>query len=408
MTPRIAIVGHVPRAFREYVLRAARSVAEIWLITDDAAAEPWHHEYCANITELPLNDAAAEGSILALIAGKVRGILTVDERYVELTARLVATLSLPGATPEAVGLLKDKASMRALTWDQDYAIRFRVAHTVAEAREAAAQIGYPVVVKPRSLGGSIGVSLVTRAEALPAAVNLASEATVGTVTSAHAGVLIEEYVEGEEISVDSSISNGLTTVHFISDKTLGLAPYFEEVEHHSPSRFTDVYPAITRIVHDIHTRSGFDQGITHIEFRLSPHGPRLIEANARLGGDLVPHIGFLAGGVNLAVIATQLALGHHLETVVPDKAGKGGAAIAFIVPQKAGFFKNIVWPAVTLPTGVHIQTEQLLTAGDFVAPPPTAFLSRVGLVIGYGPDAREAHALVHSIARDTQLVLTDG
>lgn len=407
MTSKIAIIGHVPRAFREYALRAAHSIAEIWLITDESAAESWHHKYCANITELPLNDPKVEGAILSLVAGKVQGILTFDERYVELTARLVTALSLPGAAPEAVGLLKDKASMRALTENQDYAVRFRVAHTVTEAHAAAAQIGFPVVIKPRSLGGSIGVSLVTRVETLTAAFALASEATVGTVISAHAGVLIEEFVDGEEISVDSSIGTGLTTVHFISDKTLGPAPYFEEVEHRSPSRFTDVYPAITRIVHDIHTRSGFDQGITHIEFRLSPRGPKLIEANARLGGDLIPHIGFLVSGVDLAVIATQLALGHQSGASAPEIAGTGGAAIAFVIPRETGFLKEIVWPTTTPPAGVHIQTEQLLTAGHFVAPPPTAFLSRVGFVIGYGPNARDAHTLVHSIARDTQLVLAD-
>ncbi len=335
----LAVIGYAPQHFREYAYRAASEVAALWVLTPQP--EPWLSEYSDQVTQVQLDGPDALDVLTKLLANQVAGVLTFDERYVELTARLQARLGLSGATPEAVRTFKDKAAMRALTSDAPFAVRTAVAQSLEEAEQALTDIGYPAIVKPRALGGSIGVKLVQTPTELAAAFALAQNALVGTIRSAHSGVLIEEYVVGPEVSVDSSIVWGQTSIHVVADKILGEHPYFEEFGHTVPSSCgNETLAALRSAVRAIHAAAEFDNGISHIEFRLTSTGPKLIEANARLGGDLIPYLGLLAHGVNVAQIAAQIALGKQ-----PNGHQERGAAAAirFLYPEHPLTFAGITW-----------------------------------------------------------------
>src|SRR6185295_2035456 len=77
------------------------------------------------------------------------------------TAQLADALGLPSGPPEAIANCRDKHRTRTVLAAAGVAqAQSIVVSTAAEAEAAAQTIGYPVIVKPRALAASFGVSLV--------------------------------------------------------------------------------------------------------------------------------------------------------------------------------------------------------------------------------------------------------
>ncbi|WP_460371062.1 ATP-grasp domain-containing protein, partial [Actinocorallia lasiicapitis] len=195
-------------------------------------------------------------------------------------------------------------------------VGFGIARDVAAATALAAGLGYPVVLKPRALSGSIGVVRVGSAAELESAFPAVLGARTGLSARAHLGVLVEEYLDGPEYSVDAVTSGGVTRILVVAEKTLGFAPFFEETGHLVPARPVPGLDDAVELVVRAHAALGLDSMTTHTEVRLTPAGPRLVEINARLGGDLIPYLGRLALGVDAPGAAADVAMGR-----VPEGAG---------------------------------------------------------------------------------------
>ena len=210
---------------------------------------------------------------------------------------------LPGASPESVLACRDKATTRALLADAGVPQPASIpVSTAEEARKAADSIGYPVVVKARGLGGSIGVVRVDGPASVEDAFHSSASAQWPGVPRYAADVLIEEYLTGPEISVDSVVASGFVTPMVLARKQVGMEPYFEETGHTVDAEDPLLKDAdLTEQLSRIHEALGFEHGATHAEFKLTPNGPRLVEINARLGGDFIPCLGMLATGSDPSV-----------------------------------------------------------------------------------------------------------
>jgi biotin carboxylase len=381
---RLLLIGSGEAAFREYALRSVARKADVVLV--NKSAPTWEAPYCADSIVLDLNDFPA--AIQRLRTCTVDGVLTYDERYVELSAQLTELLGLPGPSTAAVRAVKDKSELRALLQRNDVgAIRFGVADTVEQAGDIVAEIGLPVVFKPRALGGSAGVRLVTSADQVESAFDNAVSARVGVVRSRYDGVLIEEYIDGPELSVDSVAHDGVVTPLVVAEKETGLDPYFEEIGHIVPPRSELALPAeAITLIQRAHEVAGLNNVVTHTELRLSSRGPRIIELNARLGGDLIPYLGLLAHGVDLAGAAADLALGLAPEL---SRTDRGTAAVRFLYPAHDLRVHSIrlAEPVSDLPglvtfTPLAEPDEELLL-------PPRGYMSRLAALVCQG-DTREA------------------
>src|SRR6185437_6479322 len=144
--------------------------------------------------------------------------------------------------------------------------------SAAAAREVAAEFGYPVVIKPRNLGGSLGVVRVDE----PAGID---EAFATTVAARLPGVptppdvLVEQYLDGPEISVDGVLIAGEYRPAVLARKRLGEPPYFEETGHlvdPDDPLLTD--PEVLHTLAAAHVALGIEQVLTHTELRLTRHG----------------------------------------------------------------------------------------------------------------------------------------
>ncbi|MET9081899.1 ATP-grasp domain-containing protein [Streptomyces sp. NPDC004237] len=379
----ILLIGCGMRKYREYLLAGAAATHPVWLFTGE---EPdWQTPYLTGHTVVDVTDRDAVLAAARELAGRipVRGVLSWDETLIVTTARVADELGLPGAGVDGVEGCRDKyRSRRLLTAAGLDQPGYAWVDTAEEALAAAERIGYPVVVKPRGMGASIGVVLAADAGEVVEAFRTADEASRIGAVSYRGGALVEEYLEGPEISIDAAVVDGEYHPMFVARKQVGLFPYFEEIGHHvaadDPLR-TD--PALLAMLRAAHRAIGYGFGITHTEVKLTARGPVIVEINGRLGGDLIPRLGQLATGIDPARAAVRAALGQHPDFTDTEHRTVG---IRFGYPPE-----DCVVRSVTLPADAEglLAAEAMADPGTELRLPPNGYLARHSYVIvtGAGP-----------------------
>jgi biotin carboxylase len=373
----LIVVGSGDRVMREYAFAAMSRRAPLVLF--GYRRPTWEKPFVSGHVCLDLEDPEqliAEAKKLA-----PRGVVTYDDRLVENTARVAEALGLPGPGPETVARCKDKGRMReALAAAGLSPVRFGTADDLSAALEVAGEVGYPAVLKPRALSGSIGVVRVDDEAALRRSFGMVRGARTGLSAVTRPGVLIEEFLDGMEYSLDAVTTGGQTRPLVVAEKIVGFPPYFEEIGHMVPARPVPGLDEAIELVLDAHRALGLDWMTTHTEFRLTPGGPRIIEVNARLGGDLIPYLGRLALGVDAAGATAEVALGRV--PPISTAQTQGAAAVRMFYPPEDLRFRSTEAPEVPgLDTFVA-----LAKPGETLRLPPRGFLSRaaVGVVVGSG------------------------
>jgi biotin carboxylase len=311
--PLLLVLCSMRRELREYLLASLSGAYRVHLLV---SSEPtWESRYIGGSTVVAstlddglLIDAATELSKVEPIAG----VLTWDESRTPQAASLTEALRLPGPSRAAVGRCRDKHQTRtALAAANVGQPRSVKADTVAQALSAAQQFGYPVVVKPSTLAVSRGVVKVDNPEQLREQFEVVTTLKVRELPDYRVQALVEEYVDGEEISIDCAVFDGDITMLCLARKQTGYPPYFIEVGHMVDA--TDPLlgdPTLAALLRQAHAALGFDHGVTHTEIRLTRSGLKVIEVNARLGGDMIPYLGLRATGVDVALAAAAIACGH--------------------------------------------------------------------------------------------------
>ena len=378
----VVVVGSGGRPYREYAFAA---LAQRFRLSALLPAEPtWQRLYVDSWRVVDFGDDAAVAEGLRALAGPGSGVLTWDETVLECTARVAEKLSLRHMSAESAARCRDKYRTRSLLG----AVRHGLAHSADEAVQIASELGFPVVVKPRALAGSVGVALADDAVQVREAFALASGAAFATLPTGH-GVLVEEYLDGPEISVDSVVSDGTVTCVHVARKRLDFAPHFEEVGHlitgwaHEP--WAD---DVRELVIQAHRGLGVEVGVTHAELRLTATGPRLVELNGRLGGDLIPYAGFLATGIDLVVAAAELALGREPDlTQRHDRA----AEVRFVYPPYDGVVRSVdVSAAAEVPGIEHVAV--LAEPGTTLLLPPRQAIPRLAALVAVAVDEAACEA----------------
>ena len=204
-----------------------------------------------------------------------------------------------------------------------------------------------------------------------------------------AGILVEEYLDGPEISVDCAVREGRAEPVIFARKLLGHAPSFEEIGHvTAPAEAVAPDPGRVRdVVVAAHRALGIDRTVTHTEVRLTASGPKIIEVNGRLGGDVIPYVARLASGLDLPAASADIAAGAE-----PDLSAThaGVAGIRFFYATAAG---RVTGRGMTdPPPGLH-RVTWLAEPGDELRPEPGRLhFARVGYAIVSAADVGQCTA----------------
>lgn len=254
-------------------------------------------------------DEFDEEAVLAAVRGHLAGggridaVATFHEGSLHVAARVAAELGLPGNSQEAVRAMRDKYETgRRLDEAGVPTPATRVVRTRAEAFAVAGELSYPLVLKPQASGASQGVTKVVDEAELKAAFDNISGIygrdsfdedgySVPNVARVYAypdaeGVLIQEYVRGDEFALDFVYGGGEYRLLAIHDKPYPFAePHFIEGAYATPSQLPEVdQKALITTAVDALRALGATVGGAHVELRLTPSGPKIIEVNGRLGG----------------------------------------------------------------------------------------------------------------------------
>ncbi|QEU90390.1 ATP-grasp domain-containing protein [Streptomyces kanamyceticus] len=373
------MVGSGTQEYREYLLRSAALKADLWLL--DETAPTWQSPHLAGSTQVVPSDVNALVAAARSVAERraVRGVFCYDEALILPAAQVAEALGLPGPTVTAVRNCRDKHRTRALLRDAGLPQpKFALVADLAEAAAAAEWIGYPVVVKPRGLGASRGVALVRSAADLAGLFADARSAHYPGVPTYRAGILVEEYLEGPEISVDGAVHDGEYATMFLARKEVGLSPYFEETGHlvdAGDPLLND--PALRWILARTHRALRVDHAVTHTELRLTSRGFVVIEVNGRLGGDLIPYLGKLATGIDPGLVALDVAL-RTPPDLTPTHARAAG--IRFLYPPEHCRVDRVTVPAPDEASGL-LRATALAAPGDELRLPPLDYLQRYAYVL---------------------------
>lgn len=229
----------------------------------------------------------------------------------------------------------DKAEMRKRMKECNVPIpEFHIVGNLDEFHEAVSKMPDRFVVKPADNAASRGVVLADRqTEELDELFSYAMEYSRGGL------ILVEEYMEGPEVSVESYTVDGEPHIITITDKMVTEEPFFVELGHTEPSRLPmDVQEDIKRVALAAIKALGMQNGPNHTEIKITKDGPKLVEIAARLGGDfitskLVP----LSTGVDMVGCSFEILLEEevHFEPTLSR-----GAAIRFIGLEDRGISKE--------------------------------------------------------------------
>jgi biotin carboxylase len=399
----VLLIGSGWRPYREYLLHGLARQSALWLI--DGRPPTWQRPYLTGSSVVGLLDEDRfvpdrQGLVGAALRvaeeQKVLGILTYDEQFVTATAHVAERLGVRGLTVVGAENCRDKARTRAaLTAAGLPQPRYALVHNLDEAVAAATRIGYPVVVKPRGMGASAGVVRAERPDDLAGALEVAGRAGRAGPPVYEDGALIEELVDGPEISIDGAVSDGEYRPFCLARKQLGALPYFEEVGHvvdAADPLLTD--PALQPLLAEAHNALGVLDGVTHTEVRLTVRGPVIIEVNARLGGDLIPYLGKLAAGVDPGRVAAEVATGARPSVEATMQACAG---IRFLYPpQDCRVLGVSVAESAAVP-GVR-EARAMVQPGAKVRLPPNAQLGRYAYVLAVAPTRAECETALGEAA----------
>ena len=344
--------------------------------------------------------ASSVPRILAALPQPVHAVLASDDHGVELAAHLREALGLPGNTVDAVMCLRDKLRFRQLQQAQGLLHpAFCAVQHHDSGETAAAQLGFPLVVKPRHLSASRGVIRANNPEEFSRALTQVRRIQARHLRDAESlGVLIESFIPGVEVALEGVLKNGELQVLALFDKPDPLdGPTFEETIYVTPSRLPrSTQTAIADAVSRACAAAGVTEGAIHAEARINDTGVWLLEIAPRAIGGLCGRTLAVTLGISSVEIVLRHALGLPLNIHPPHVA-----AGVMMIPIPAPGLLQAVDGVLAARATPHISGIEITAAvGQIIAPPPEG-ASYLGFIFSRAADPeaaemalRVAHALL--------------
>jgi biotin carboxylase len=258
-------------------------------------------------------------------------------------------------------------------------------------------IPLPAVVKAADRTARAGISLVrTQAELGPAIESARAASRSGAV-------LVEEFVEGPEVTVSGFSAGGEFVPLAVTDRISAEGDAFGvPLAHVWPSAHAEAAAEVTRRAVEA---LGIDEGPSYTQLRISRGGPEVIQVAARLGGGHDAELVELVTGIDLNGLALAAALGRPIaasEVAAPSRPDIGGAATRFLLAPPG------VLESVEVPQGLKgVVSIRIYHEPGHVFGPLRQASDRAGAVLAAGATREEALARVEAAVERIRFVTAD-
>jgi len=221
---------------------------------------------------------------------------------------------------------------------------------------------FPIIIKPTDRSGSRGITKINHKSELNYAVNVAYK------HSFRKEIIIEEFIEGDEISIETISWQGKHYFLTGTDKETTGQPHFVETSQHQPSKYLNnlLKKKIIEITYNCLSALQVENGASHTELKITPNGDiYVIEVGARMGGDFIgSDLVQLSTGYDFVRAVIEIALGIFVE---PEKTEENYSGVYFVCPQKQGKVKSILDNTGDYKNEI-VKKEIQTKVGDYVKP----------------------------------------
>tara|TARA_R110002124_G_C8974716_1_gene515921 strand:+ start:79437 stop:80621 length:1185 start_codon:yes stop_codon:yes gene_type:complete len=232
---------------------------------------------------------------------KISGVVTsATDKPLVMMARIAETLKLPFISVNSAITSTDKYLMKMAF------IEGGIPFAYGKLVDKIEDFEYPVIIKPRDNSGSRGVIYCDNKFDAERGLKEAKSYT------SQESVLVEEYIEGDEYSIESLHFGGDSYVIQYTEKITTPSPYNVELGHDQPANISEKdRQEINIIISKIAKALGFNNCAAHTELKIGKKGIFVIETSPRLGGDFITsHLVPLSTGINIEEALLKIAIGE--------------------------------------------------------------------------------------------------
>jgi biotin carboxylase len=307
------------------------------------------------------------------------GVLTFSESAVIAVATVAEALGLPGIGVDAARTSRNKLLMRQ-AHERGGVPRpsFRFVPDLPAALDAAAEFGYPVILKPTLGAASNFVFRVDGPDDLRLRFGQAQEGMQGMswftmepegVDFGPHGLLIESFLDGREILMEALAWDDEVYLGSIVDRVTVEGDTFDDDVHHAPTSLdASQIAAVHRAVAAAARAQGIRRSVMHAEVRFHDGAPHLLEIAARPGGGGLDYFARISAGYSPIKVAMDVACGVRPDVTHYRPTGVHTAGTCLI--SGPGRIEDISVPASVAESDRVFFLKITAKPGDVVRRPP--------------------------------------
>jgi biotin carboxylase len=337
-------------------------------------------------------------------ADQLDALIPATDYASHLSAKVGERLGLRGVPYEAALRSRNKDLARLAYAEHDVpSAKFKKVRTYEEAAAAAEDIGYPVVLKPTNCASSQNVYFIQDEGHLQKAMETILDFKITYMDfKVREEYLIEEYLDGPEFSVELFVREGEAIFSAVTEKITTPLPYFVEISHTLPSpSYTEHEREIVRTAVEALGAIGITDGPSHVEVKLTSHGPRIIEVNGRPGGDNISSdLLVQAFGVDIFEATVNYYLDNPIDI---SKKHHRAASIAYLTADQDGIYERIEGLEKIEQHANVIRSQFSVSPGDAVTVAKSSD-DRLGYIITVGDTPQEAKELASSLVGNLKVI----
>lgn len=339
---------------------------------------------------------------------KIEGAVTYWEDDVPLLSKICKASKLIGNGGEAATNTRDKFRMQEMLKKCGLPyIRQKLLKSDKDLKKTVREIGFPAVIKPVFGAESQFVMKVDDPEEAKQAYDYVQKNCTpdfDPIFKYNEGLFIyQEYVEGQEFSVECYVQHGIPHVVGIHEKTIMDLPFFLETGDYIPPRINeDKVQQLKKFAESALIVLGVRNSLAHVEIKLDGKEPRVIEVASRLGGDYTYENILDIYSFDLIKASCDIALGVNVEE--KPREPKKIIQSRYFIPKYSGVITKIR-DLETLQKNRKVSGYLLnKKVGDEVFIPPDGY-ENIGWVSVKGESYAEVDRVLDNIFEKTTIEL---